>query len=259
MCGVGAGGIPLVPTAYSLLRRSLRLIRVIDPGETLEAAEAQDGLEVLNDMLDSWRLEGLMAYDIERVVFSMTAGTQSYTLGPGGTWSTTALFGAGTTRPVKIHHLGLIDTSSDPDLETPIDPMSNTAYQDLRLKATTSAWPTRYQYSPGVPLGTVFLWPSPTVNRSVAAYLWRSLTQWTTAQTNLTLPEGYAEAIVYNLCPRLAPEYGASTPMEVLALARDTKAVVMQHNAEPVVLMPDPLCPGQRMGGGWNYITDEPA
>lgn len=246
-----------MPTALAILRRALRLIHAVDPGENLEAAEAQDGLEVLNAMLDSWRLDGLMAYDIERVVFSITASTQSYTLGPGGTWSTTALFGAGTTRPVKIHHLGLLDTSSDPDLETPMEPMSNAEYQALRLKGTTSSWPTRYNYSPSVPLGTVFLWPSPTVNRSVAAYLWRSLTKWATVQTNLTLPEGYEEAIVYNLCPRLAPEYGVSTSIEVLALARDMKALVMQHNAEPVVLMLDPLCPGQRETGRLNYLIDE--
>lgn len=248
-----------MPTAYAIIRRALRLLGVIDPGETLGAAEAQDGLETLNGMLDAWRLEGLMAYDIERVVFAITGGTQTYTLGPGGTWSTTVTFVAGTTRPVKLHHLGLLDTSSDPDLETPIDPMSNAEYQELRLKGATSSWPTRYQYSPSVPLGTVFLWPAPTATHSVAAYLWRSLTQWATVQTNLTLPEGYEDTVVYNLCPRLAPEYGVSTSIEVLALGRDMKALVMQHNAEPVLLMLDPLCPGQRTLGAWNYVTDEPA
>lgn len=246
-----------MPTAFALLRRALRLIRAIDPGETLEAAEAQDGLEVLNAMLDSWRLEGLLAFNIERVVFAITAGVQTYSVGPSGTWNTTPIFGAIVTRPVKIDTMGLIDVTTDPDLETPIDPMTQVEYQDLRLKGLTSSWPTKFRYDATVPLGSVFLWPSPTVNCSVAAYLWRSLTKWATVQTNLTLAEGYEECIVFNLCLRLAPEYGASTPLEVLALARDTKALVMQHNHEPTVLQLDPLCPGQRAVGRLNYLIDE--
>jgi hypothetical protein len=225
----------------------------------MTADEAQDGLESLNSMLSTLRLEGLMAYDIERVVFSITAGTQVYTLGPGGTWSTTATFGAGTPRPPRIHHMGLLDTTSDPDLEEPMDEMTQAEYQDLRLKGLTSPWPTKWQYSPAVPLGSVFLWPSPTVNRSVAVYLWRSLSQFATVQTDVTLPEGYEEMLAYNLAIRLCPEYGTSAGPEVIDVAKSTKALIRRNNREPAVLQLDPLAPGQRRTGGWNYITDEPA
>ena len=51
--------------------------------EALPAAEAQDGLEALNGMLGLWRLDGLMAYDIERVVFAITGGTQTLCGRPG--------------------------------------------------------------------------------------------------------------------------------------------------------------------------------
>jgi hypothetical protein len=222
----------------------------------MSAEEAQDGLESLNAMLSTWRLEGLMAYDIERVVFAVTAGTQVYSIGPSGDWNTSPTMTAQATRPTKIEAMGLIDTSSDPDLETPLAPMSNAEYQSLGLKAMTSDWPTRWNYSASVPLGSVFLWPKPTVNRSMAVYLWRQLTTWATVQTNLTLPDGYEEAVVYNLAIRLTPEYGGQASPEVIDVARSSKSLVMRMNTEIPTLDLDPRCPGQRTWGRWNPLTD---
>lgn len=244
-------------TAYALIRRSLRLIGAIDPGETLDAAEGQDGLESLNGMLSTWRLEGLMAFDIARVVFAVTAGTQTYAIGPGGTWNTTPTFTGQATRPTKIEAMGLIDTAQDPDLEVPLVLLTHAAYQQLPLKAMTSAWPTHYQYRATVPLGSVFLWPSPTVNRSVAVYLWRQLTTWATIQTDLTLPDGYEEAIVGSLALRLGPEYGVPLSPEVLEMGRTAKALIMRTNTEIPTVALDPRVPGQRYLGRLNPLIDE--
>jgi hypothetical protein len=246
-----------VTTALALIRHSLRKIGVIDPAETLSAEEAQDGLESLNAMLSTWRLEGLMAYDVERAVFAITADTQTYSLGPSGTWNTTPIFGSNATRPVKIDHMGLIDTTQDPDLEVPMEEMSHAEYQDLRLKDLGSTWPTRWQYSASVPLGSVYLWPKPTVNRSAAVYLQRQLHRFTTVQTDVVLADGYEEAIVNNLAIRLCPEYGRGAGPEIIDVAKSSKALIRRNNREPVVLQLDPLAPGQRSVGRWNYITGQ--
>ena len=92
-----------------------------------------------------------------------------------------------------------------------------------------------------MPLGSVFLWPAPTVNRSVAVYLWRVLSNWATVQTDLVLPDGYEQTIVYNLAIHVAPEFGVATAPEVAAIATQSKALLMRNNDEPVVLQLDPL------------------
>jgi hypothetical protein len=226
-------------TAYDLVRQSLLLIRAIDADEPPSATEAQDGLRTLNAMLDLWRIERLMTYVVERLTFPLVVGTQTYTLGPGGTWNTTATFGP-TTRPVEVQAMGLLDTSVTPACETPMEPLTQEAYQGLRQKTQAAPLPTHWRYEDALPLGSVFVWPVPAVVRSVALYLWRPLARFATIHDDVTLAEGYEEAIVYNLGPRLAPMYGVSTPPEVLALAIDAKALVKRHNTEVGQLEADP-------------------
>jgi hypothetical protein len=197
-----------------------------------------------------------MAYDIERAVFAVTAGQQVYTVGPSGEWNTTPIMGAQATRPTKIEAIGLIDTTQEPDLEVPMHELTEAEYRAIQLKTLSSSWQTDWSYSALVPLGSIFLWPKPTVNRSMAVYLWRQLTTWATVQTNLTLPDGYEEAVVYNLAIRLTPEYGGQASPEVIDVARSSKSLVMRMNTEIPTLDLDPRCPGQRTWGRWNPLTD---
>ena len=244
-------------TAYEIIRRSLRLCRVIDPAEAVPAAEGQDGLESLNALLSTWRLEGLLAYDIERAVFALVGGQQQYTIGPGGNWDTTPLFGVSGGRPVRIDSMGLVDATQTPALEIPMTPLSQRDYQHIALKSMQSSWPTHFSYSPLVPLGSVYLWPSPTVAYSVAVYLWHSLQQFPTIHTDVTLPDGYEEALIYNLARRVAPEYGVSLLPDVILTAMESKGLVMKAADEPVLLDPDPLVPGLKGRGTLNWISGE--
>lgn len=233
-----------MPTAYTLIRRSLLLCGVVNQAEALPAGDAQDGYDALNAMLQLWRLEGLLAYDIVRIVFALVPGQQDYTVGPGGHWDTTALFGATTARPVQIEALGLVDATQTPALEVPMDPLSQGAYQSLHLKGLTSAWPTHWQYSATVPLGSVFVWPVPTVGYQVAAYLWRSLATWPALHTDLTLPDGAEEALTYNLARRLAPTYGVQLLPDVVQLAVEAKALLMRINSTSEEKTLDDRVPG---------------
>lgn len=46
-------------TALELIKRSLRILGVIQTGEELSADESADGLQVLNQMLHAWELDGI--------------------------------------------------------------------------------------------------------------------------------------------------------------------------------------------------------
>lgn len=52
-------------TALELIRRSLKLLGVVDANEAPEAEDAQDALDLLNAMFAEWRGAGLMITDFE--------------------------------------------------------------------------------------------------------------------------------------------------------------------------------------------------
>lgn len=247
-----------MPTAYDLIRRSLLLCGAHDAQEALSAEEGQDGLAMLNSMLQLWRLEGLLAYDIVRALFALVPAQQDYTVGPGGNWDTTALFGATTARPVRLSAMGVVDATQTPALEVPMAELSQQDYQTLHLKGLTSSWPTHWNYSATVPLGSAFVWPAPTVGYQVAVYLWRSLQTWPTLHIDLMLPDGAEEAIVYNVARRLAPMYGTQLLPDVLQLAVESKALMMRNNSSTSELVLDPRVPGMELiRPSFNWLTGD--
>jgi hypothetical protein len=73
-------------TARDLITRALRSIGVLAQGESPTAAEAQDALLILQDLLNSWGVHRQTIYTIDRSTFAVAVGTQDYTL---GTWEAT--------------------------------------------------------------------------------------------------------------------------------------------------------------------------
>ena len=74
-------------TALSLITRALRLIGALAQGESPTAAEAQDALATLQDMIDGWGLSKRTHPSVERATFDLVSGEASYTLGE---WSASA-------------------------------------------------------------------------------------------------------------------------------------------------------------------------
>ena len=103
-------------TLQKLVDSSLRLIGVLGSGESPSGAEGADALQVFNDMLETWRLDGLLAYSMDRQVFTDIVVEQSeYSIGASGAdWQ--------LERPVKIEAASWSYTTNSPDspLEIPM-------------------------------------------------------------------------------------------------------------------------------------------
>ena len=67
-----------------IISRALKDIGALEAGETPAPADAQDALDMLNDMLDQWSNEQMMVYYKTEIIFTLTAGQTQYTIGPGG-------------------------------------------------------------------------------------------------------------------------------------------------------------------------------
>lgn len=225
-----------MPTALSLIERSLRLCGILGAGETLPAEEAEDALTVLNDMLDAWRLESLLVYNLDRQVFPLTPGVQMYTIGVGGVWN--------VPRPVRIDHAFFQDISSEPRLELPIYIMTDDEYQSLRVKTVSSTWPQALYYNPQYPIGQVIVYPVPTLPNNVVLYLWSVLGQIASVSTVVDFPPGYRRAVQYCLARELAAEYGKTLSPDVVALALESKGRVKDLNADTPVQVMDSAMTG---------------
>ena len=207
-------------TANELISRSLRLMGVLGTGRrTLTANEASDGLEALNGMLESFSLERLMVYQILEENFPLVAGTADYTIGSGGTFS--------TTRPIKIESAFLRDSGS---IDTPVVVIDNDAYDAIQLK-TTQARPEYLYYDPIYPLAYVRLMYVPDAVYTLYLNSWKQLQQFTDGTTSLALPPGYSRMIVYNLAIEMNAEYQTKLAPEVVAIATQSKAAIKRLNA----------------------------
>ena len=223
-----------------ILRDSLMLIGAIAPGEALQGEDGQDCLRRLNAMLSSWATESLMIYTLNRDVYPLVIGTQTYTMGPGGTLT--------AIRPVKIEYFSIIPVASQPDLELKVKSLSDSEWRDITIKTLQKSYPTAVHSRDDFPANSIDVWPIPSATCSVVIYSWQQLGSFTTMNQDVSFPPGYEEALVYNLAIRLAPMYGKQTPPEVVALAGSALCKVKTINAVIPILYADSAFCGDMNG-----------
>jgi hypothetical protein len=218
-------------TVLTMIESCLTLLNVNAVGDALSDAEAQDILQTLNMMMDQWKTEQFLLYMIKDINFAVTANTQTYTIGPGGTWDTTT-----DDRPERIEN-AFCRTSGGGTLNIDfvMRQMTHKTFQDLPLKGFGTSYPTHYMYVPDYPLGVISLYPVPA--QALRCYLgvWMQFASFTGLTQTIRLPPGYLQTIRYNLAAELIPQYG--TPPEVGALiikrAEEHKNQLRTINNEP--------------------------
>lgn len=67
-----------------IISRSLKDIGALAPGEPVDASDAQDAFDMMNDLLDQWSNESMMVYYKNEIIFPVVSGQTQYTIGPGG-------------------------------------------------------------------------------------------------------------------------------------------------------------------------------
>lgn len=71
-------------TPFDIITRAMKDIGALAAGENPTAAEAQDGLDMLNDMIAQWSNENMMVFYRTEIVFPCVQNQVQYTLGPSG-------------------------------------------------------------------------------------------------------------------------------------------------------------------------------
>lgn len=221
----------MIDTARALVESSLRLIGVLASGEAASAAEATDGLNSLNDMLDSWSNENLFIPNKVREVFPLTSAKQTYTMGASGDFN--------TTRPISIENVLVQLGSSSPAVEMPMRILTKDEFANITLKGTTSTFPEACYPEGTYPLETLNVWPVPTTGNNLVIYSAKPLANLSGLSSTISLPPGYQRMIRFNLAVELGPEYGKAIPEAVAAIAETAKAAIKRKNSKPKYLLVD--------------------
>jgi hypothetical protein len=224
-------------TAIDLITRALRTIGVYGVGETVDAADAQDALAGLNEMLDSWNAARLFVYQIVTTSLPAVVSQSVYTVGASGDFN--------MTRPTAItgvnYSVGPIDYTLK---QTTIK-----AFADIPYKAA-SGTPETYSYLPSFPLGALSLWPTPGVAGTIKIQSPQQLTQFPDLTTEIDMPPGYQKAIRMGLCVALCDEFRMPVTAQLSAAANGAIKRVRRMNVEVPLLNV-----GSVSGNSRNIIT----
>lgn len=199
-------------TARSIIKSAMRKAGILTKTQDPSADEVTDGLNMLNDMLDSWSNDSMVIYARTLENFTLDANVGDYTIGPGGDFD--------TVRPIKIIwsyvRVGGLDYS--------LTSIEDESYAQIQLKNLGDI-PQFINFTNGFPIATLKIWPRPGAGYEFFLLSEKQLSNFTLDQ-DISLPPGWVRALIHNLAVELAPEYGQEIPQTVLMIARESKAEI---------------------------------
>ena len=212
-----------ITTAGDIVRKALSKILVLGTQDTLADVDMQDGIDALNSMLDSWWNESLAVYSIRQENFPITANVASYTVGPAATWN--------TTRPTRI----LNAFARYQGVDYPVTPIDRLQYDPIPYK-TTGGIPLVLFYDRAYPQGTVTLYPVPNLAMTLYFDSYLQIQSFADKDASISLPPGYARALIFNLACEIAPDYNKEPGPSLLKSAAESKGILKRNNRQDVTM-----------------------
>jgi hypothetical protein len=217
-------------TAGDQIKGALRLIGQLAEAEEPSAATANDSLNVLNQMIDSWNTERLSVYATQDQVFSWLPGFITRTLGPTGDFV--------GNRPILVDDATYFrDPASG--ISYGIKLINQQQYNGIAVKTVTSTYPQVMFVNMTYPDITMTVYPVPTKVLEFHIVSVLQLTQPAQFSTQLSFPPGYMRAFKYNLACELAPEFGVEPSPTVARIAMTSKRNLKRiNNPDDIMAMP---------------------
>lgn len=229
-----------MPTYRDIVTDAMKEIQVLGQGEVPTAGEAADGLSKLNRLFDRYAARGIMAFNVDFSVFTLTANLFPHLIGPVGASPTFTV----PQRPVRIESAALLIQSGPSVIDVPMNIRDDAWWANERVKNQTSTVPTDLYYSPGWPTGSLYFWPVPSAANQVRLELWSLLPGNVANNGIFSLPPGYWDMVILNLALTLAPMFGAAAVVspDLREQARLALAAVQGNNAK------SPRCASKDVG-----------
>jgi len=140
-------------------------------------------------------------------------------------------------------------------LDYPVAVLSLEEYEMIGLKTLNGPWPKALYYQPTELLGNIYLWPNP-AQGEMHMFTDNIFSSYTSLYDTIQLPQGYINALRWNLAYFLMPMYGKASQTQIAMVtknANDAKATVKRTNMKPpqVARYADALLVGRQKDAGW--------
>jgi hypothetical protein len=228
-----------------IITGALRRINAYMPGENISDMDANDALDVLNDLLDSLSTQESYVYGSLENILAFTPGQYQYTIGTGGNFN--------VARPLRITKAFTRITNQQANgLDYPMDILSQQEYADIGLKRLGGPWPIAVYYNPTYPLGNLYFYPNPSGAGELHLFTDTILTNMSLAGA-VSLPQGYKRALKWLLAGEIASEYGITPTPFVMSRIKESTDAIKELNRIPVPLaqFDATLIGTRRTDAGW--------
>jgi hypothetical protein len=168
-----------MPTVQEFVNSTLRLIRVLDSGETPTATESDNALTALNQMIGSWSAAGVPIYQESKDTIALT-GASLYPL---------------SFRPVRITAAHVTYSG----ISFPVAIVPSQQWILPKDRTATSKFAKELYYDGTFPTGNVYLWPIVQSGSSLELFSLKPLAQFASLGDTINLPSGYEQALRYGL------------------------------------------------------------
>ncbi len=206
-----------------------RFLGIIDSGGSLSNQQLLDAQEAINNLIDNWSSDRLMALSALVADFAVTGAT-SYAIGTGAAWN--------TPRPSAIEAATYLLSANGGVLALPLRVLNANDFSSLPDRRSTSVVAKALFYDRGNPTGNVYLAPVPLNGGSVELVMWSAMTQFPDLVTAITVSPGYSRMLQLAAAVEMAPQYDVTPTPALIENYTDALARVRQLNAE--ILGPEP-------------------
>jgi hypothetical protein len=217
-------------TPLHIITDALEKLGVYAPGETISDSDSFRSRHALSDLVDQWQDDSIYLYQLIPIPIFLQVGTQSYTVGPGGTIA--------GPRPARILQGPMTGSVTINSVTTPVDSVSalewNAIYNTLTSDfSVPSGTPTTVYYDPQSPLGFLSFFPQPDTpgTASVSGYFGLYGFPASLTQPDVTFVPGQRLALSSNLACLLHSYFamGNLTP-DLLSQAQQSKTTLTLTN-----------------------------
>jgi len=213
-----------IQTTGDLIAATLRTAGVTGVGQTPMAEDANDALDLMIEIIETWKRERFLAWRNTEVIIPST-GALSYAI-PDRPPRIDSAFARLPSEQVMTSPagsgpldfpLGIIDSQED--------------YNDISLKSLSS-FPAAVWYAPDYPAGSLWFWPVPPADQYDLHVFYRAgLPNYTTLIDPLALPAEYVRALRYELAISLQINYGLPANRAHVGALMGIKATIKAANA----------------------------
>lgn len=198
-------------TIQEFINSTLRLIRVLDSGETPTATESDNALTALNQMIGNWSAAGVPIYQESKDTIALT-GASIYPL---------------PSRPIRLTAAQV----SYSGISFPVAIVPSQQWILPKDRTATSKFAKELYYDGTFPNGNVYLWPIVTSGSTLELFSLKPLAQFASLGDTINLPPGYEQALRFGLAGVLAPEYGSALPAEYQQQAAQATSAIAAMNS----------------------------